>query len=94
MMNSMLKQFLAEEAVPYVRKLIFDAVDEREKNPGEFQKRFDFNRFDVSLDYAKSTVSIKDVLDSEASGEITLSLKEFLFILADDAGCVEKRARS
>ena len=94
MMNSVLKQFLAEEAVPYVKNLIFDAVDEHEKNPGEFQKRFEFNRFDVALDYAKSTVSIEDVLDSEASEENTLSLNDFLLILADNAGRMEKGARS
>jgi hypothetical protein len=93
MMNSVLKQFLAEEAVPYVRNLIFAAVDEHEKNPSEFQRRFEFNRFDVTLNYAKSTVLIEDVLDSEASGEVTLPIKEFMFILADDAGRMEKGAR-
>jgi hypothetical protein len=94
MVNSVLKQFLAEEAVTYVRNLIFDAVDKHENNPDEFHKLFELNRFDVTLNYAKSTVSIEDVLDSEASGEVTLSLKEFLFILAEDAGRMEKGARS
>lgn len=89
-MNSVLKQFLAEEAVPYVENLIFAAVDEHEKNPSEFQRRFEFNRFDVTLDYSKSTVSIEDVLDSEASGEVTLPLKDFLCILGNDAGQMRK----
>ena len=94
MMNSVLKRFFAEEAVPYVRNLIFDAVDKHENNPGEFQRRFEFNRFDVTLDYTRSTVFIEDVLYSDASGQFTLSLKEFLFILADDAGRMGKGALS
>jgi hypothetical protein len=51
-MNSVLEQFLAEEASPCVCKLIADAVSEHSTRAAEVQKRFEFNRFEVSLDFA------------------------------------------
>ena len=42
-MNSVLERFLAEEASPYVRKLIADAV-EHGTRPAEVQKRFVGNK--------------------------------------------------
>ena len=39
-MNSVLERFLAEEASPYVRELIADAVSEHGARPAEVQKRF------------------------------------------------------
>lgn len=90
-MNSVLEQFLAEEAVPYVRNLIFYAIAEHNKNSNEVRRRFEFNRFEITVDYVKSMVFIEDVLDPEASGEISLPLKEFLFMLADEDGQVGEK---
>jgi hypothetical protein len=82
-MNLLVKQFLAEEAGPSVQKLIVDAVGECREKSDEVQKRFEFNRFEITIDFLKSTVLIEDVLDSGASGETSLPLDKFLLLLAD-----------
>jgi hypothetical protein len=81
-MSSVLEQFLEEEASPYVRKLIADAVSQHLFQPGEVQKRFEFNRFEVILDFMNDSVLIEDVLDPATSGEVRLKLDEFLRYLA------------
>lgn len=77
-MELILEQFLAEEAVPYVRKLIVDAVSEHQAKPNELQKRFEFNRFELTLDFENKSVLIEDILQTGQNGEIHLALDEFL----------------
>lgn len=77
-MDSILEQFFKEEVNKYVKKLIFDAIDEDNKKPNEAQRRFEFNRFELTFDYAKSTAIIEDVLDPMVSGETQLPFIEFL----------------
>jgi hypothetical protein len=81
-MNSVLQRFLAEEASPYVRKLIADAMSEHGARPAEVQKRFEFNCFEVTLDFAGNAALIEDVLDPDVSGSFRLQLDEFLRCLS------------
>lgn len=82
-MLSLLQQFIEEEATPHVRRLIVNAVHEHEGRPQETQRRFEFNRFEVTLDFDGGVATIEDVLDSASSGEVRLQLGEFIQCLSE-----------
>lgn len=77
-MVSLLEQFLKEEANSHVCGLILEAVHEHERHPDEAQRRFEFNRFEVTLDFIGDTALIEDALDPSSSGEVQLQLSEFV----------------
>jgi hypothetical protein len=83
-MASLLEQFAEQEATLYVRGLICEALRERESNPMRELTHFNFNRFDVTLDFVSGTVLIEDELnfDPVAGNEARVPLDEFLRYLS------------
>jgi len=82
-MASLLEQFAEEDATPYVRGLILEALRERESNPRRELTHFNFNRFDITLDFVSGTALIEDVLNFDpVSKEERLSLTEFFRYLS------------
>jgi hypothetical protein len=81
-MNILLQQFLEEEALPHVRNLIMAAIIEQQKRPGESRKKYEFNRFEVTLDYVHSIAEIQDILDHGESGQTSVSFKELMCLLS------------
>ncbi|WP_018413105.1 hypothetical protein [Methyloversatilis thermotolerans] len=84
-MSDLLLKFLSEEATPHVRKLILDAVDEHSGLKQRDRCRFEFNRFEVTLDFVNDMAKLEDVLDPELSGEFRLRLGEFVHRLSEDS---------
>jgi len=82
---SLLEQFLKEEADPHVRGLILGAVHEHENRSDEAQRKFEFNRFEVTLDFIGGIAVIEDVLDPAFSGEVRLQLGEFVRRLSQES---------
>ena len=83
-MESLLNQFLREEASAHFRGLILDAVREHERRSNEAQKKFEFNRFEVTLDFIGDVALIEDVLDPAWSGEVRLQLGKFISCLSQE----------
>lgn len=74
-MATLFEQFLAEEFNGDVESVIVDALKEAAKKEKE---SFEFNRFDVEIDYSKSSVTISDVLDGSIEGTQVVPLEKFL----------------
>ncbi|MEX8505369.1 hypothetical protein [Leptothrix ochracea] len=90
-MGSLLEQFLREEVNPHVRRLILGAVHEHELRQDEAQRRFEFNRFEVTLDFIGDVALIEDVLDPGPSGEIRIELGEFVgHVSREDYGATQQ----
>ena len=81
-MQNILEQFLTEEANSHVRRVILAAAQEHERKEAlprsEMTRTFEFNRFEVTLDFAHDLALIADVLNPVPSGELHLPLDEFL----------------
>lgn len=75
-MEFLFESFMSNEFSPYVHKLIFDAVREHEARPELELQSFEFNVFDVKLDFVNQTAVLQDVLDP--NGTLQLPLDEFL----------------
>jgi len=80
---SLLQQFLKEECTPHVRKLICEAALNRD--PAKTSEEFEFNRFNLRLDFAGGLAILDDELDVSASGSAELSVDELLAVLGCDA---------
>lgn len=85
-MASLLEQFAEQEATPYVRGLIWEAIRERESNPARELTHFNFDRFDLTLDFVNGTVLIEDELNFDpVANEVRLSLSEFVRYLSSES---------
>lgn len=73
----LLEEFLSEECTPYVQGLLEEALEEARAGRGPKRRRFEFNRFEVTLDVDGEEVVLEDVLDPGQSGEGSLPLHEF-----------------
>jgi hypothetical protein len=78
--DPVVSQFLSLEATPQVRALLLGAIAEATGNPKVEKRHFEFNVFDVEIDFVASTVSVAEVLS--ANVEATLSLSQFRAALA------------
>jgi hypothetical protein len=75
--TSLLEQFLREECTPHVRKLICDAAASREPARQEFE----FNRFNLALDFEAGRATLEDETDATPSGSVDLALADLLAAL-------------
>jgi len=69
----LLEQFLKEECTPCVRGLLKEVLGAATLAV----KRFEFNRFEVTINREDDTVLIEDVLDASAAGSLRVQLTEF-----------------
>ena len=76
-MGDLLKQFVAEECSPHVRRLLADAMDER----GPSLHRLEFNRFEVTIKRDEDLVVLQDVLDATELGVERMTLAAFVAAL-------------
>jgi hypothetical protein len=72
----LLERFLAEEASPHVRSLLMGAVADAQTDAQVLRREFNFNVFDLVIDFRTKSVKIADVLASNAAVE--LSIEELL----------------
>lgn len=80
-LSSLLEQFIAEECTAYVRHRLHGAV----ADPSVPIRRFEFNRFEVTIDHGASIAIVEDVLDASDAGCIRVPLAEFAVALAGGA---------
>lgn len=69
----LLKQFIEEECTPYVCRLLKEALEV--STPPS--KRFEFNRFEVTIDHENNVVLVEDILDATDAGVLRVPLEEF-----------------
>jgi hypothetical protein len=76
MNKSLLDQILAEECIPYVRGLLNSALEAVKTGTAPAKNRFEFDRFEVTIDAEKNEVVLEDVLDATDAGKQTVALQE------------------
>lgn len=72
-MSDLLEQFLTQECTAHVRRLLEDAIaDMASPRP-----RFEFNRFEVTVEREANVVVLEDVLDATDAGVRRVPLGQF-----------------
>jgi hypothetical protein len=79
-LDPIVARFLSLEATPHVRALLLSAMAEANESSSIEKRNFEFNVFDVEVNFAASTVTIADVLS--ANVESTLPLADFRAAIA------------
>ncbi|MBL8722765.1 MAG: hypothetical protein JNK49_01900 [Planctomycetes bacterium] len=76
-MSDLLEQFISQECTEYVRRLIEDAIaDSATQRP-----RFEFNRFEITIEREANIVVIEDVLDATEARVQHVLLAKFMAAL-------------
>ncbi|MDH0650331.1 hypothetical protein N5D48_26125 [Pseudomonas sp. GD03858] len=79
MRDDLLSAFLEQELCGSVKEMLAAAVKESQRSGGKIAiKNFEFNCFDVVLDFEHDTATLEDVLSSGAGGEQIIPLPFFL----------------
>lgn len=77
MTSTLLDQFLAEECTREIRGLIQTGLEDGIRGTGPRKRRFEFNRFELMLDFDSGEVLLEDVLDAGDSGAQRIPIAEF-----------------
>jgi hypothetical protein len=73
---TLIEQFQRYELDPVVRQRLQEAL-KRGTNGTRLRDEFDFNRFNVLLDFEQGTVVIEDDLDVSPAGRVEFPIAEF-----------------
>ena len=77
--TSLFEQFLRQECTPDVRALVCAAVA---TDVDRVTKRtFEFNRFNLILDFTLIRATVEDVLDASEAGSVSMSIPELQLAL-------------
>jgi hypothetical protein len=76
-MQTLFDAFLAEEATAEISRLLGDAIGVANGLPNASDRRFEFNRFAVTLLFGEAMVLIEDDLDTSSDGSMLVSMTDF-----------------
>lgn len=77
--GSLMEQFIAQELNASVRSVLNGALDERARSDDVLLREFEFNCFDVVLDFERGVVRLQDALSSGVESSTELPLPDFIF---------------
>lgn len=74
-MNTLLQQFLEQEVTSYVQALVVQTMTGL--NGSTYRRKFEFDRFEVALDFENASVLLEDVLDVGPDGSEVIAMADF-----------------
>ena len=76
--GSLMEQFIAQELNANVRSVLNGAFDERARSNNVLIREFEFNCFDVVLDFERGVVKLQDALSSGVESYTELPMSDFI----------------
>lgn len=76
--GTLIERFVVQELDDSVRAILKDAFDERMHSKGVLLREFEFNCFEVYLDFEKGIVTLQDVLFSGKSSVLDMPICDFI----------------
>ena len=80
MSNDLVRRFVEQELNACVRSTLDAALQERAESKNVLMREFEFNCFDVTLDFENEVVTLQDVLSSGADSSVELPISDFVSI--------------
>ena len=77
MNQQLLADFIRFEAIDYVRELLLNRIAQCGTGEAIGIRKYEFNRYDVTIDCNSREVTIEDDLNPEPDGRGSWSLEEF-----------------
>lgn len=85
--GTLIERFVAEELDDSIRSILKDAFDERMCSKRILLREFEFNCFDVSLDFEKGIVTLQDVLSAGESSFLDVPIRDFISACGLNVSC-------
>ncbi|WP_163034738.1 hypothetical protein [Pseudomonas viridiflava] len=76
--GTLIGRFVAQELDDSVRSILKNAFDERICSKSVLLREFEFNCFDVSLDFENGIVTLQDVLSAGESNFLDIPIRDFI----------------
>lgn len=76
--GTLIERFVAQELDDSVRSILKDAFNERNCSANVLFREFEFNCFDVSLDFEKGIVTLQDILSAGESSFLDIPIHDFI----------------
>ena len=77
MSATLLDRFFSEDGDAHARRKLLDTIREHKTSRVTFVRRYTFNRFNLSVNFGTSEVTLEDDLTVGPLGEYKLRLEEF-----------------
>ena len=74
---NVIERFVQQELDAHVRGVLQGAIDENRGSENVYKREFEFNSFDVVLDFSRGLVIVQDVLIAGEDGEQEVSMSDF-----------------
>lgn len=75
---NVIERFVQQELDAHVRGRLQSAIDEKRSSENVYKREFEFNSFDVVLDFSRGMVIVQDVLIAGEDGEQEVSMSDFI----------------
>ncbi|MGC7839024.1 hypothetical protein HU734_017590 [Pseudomonas wayambapalatensis] len=83
----LMERFVAQELNGSVCSILNDAFNERVCSKNVLFREFEFNCFDVYLDFEKGVVTLQDVLSVGESSFLDMPIREFISACGLNVSC-------
>lgn len=83
----LIERFVSQELDDSVRSILKDAFDERMCSENVLLREFEFNCFDVSLDFEKGIATLQDVLSTGESSFFDMPIRDFISACGLNVSC-------
>lgn len=85
--GTLIERFIAQELDDRVRSILNQAFDERMRSKSVLLRHFEFNCFDVSLNFEKGIVTLQDILSSGESNFLDIPIRDFISACGLNVSC-------
>jgi hypothetical protein len=85
--GTLIERFVAQELDDSVRSILNDAFDERICSKSVLLREFEFNCFEVSLDFEKGIVTLQDVLSAGEGSFLDIPIRDFISACGLNVSC-------
>ncbi|UFH49283.1 hypothetical protein [Pseudomonas sp. KNUC1026] len=85
--DTLIDRFVAQELDDSVRSILKNAFDERICSKSVLLREFEFNCFDVSLNFEKGIVRLQDVLSAGANSFLDMPVHDFISACGLNVSC-------
>ncbi|AUZ44162.1 hypothetical protein [Pseudomonas orientalis] len=85
--ETLIERFVVQELDDSVRSILKDAFDERNHSKSVLLRKFEFNCFDVSLDFENDIVTLQNILSSGEGDALNVPMHDFISACGLNVSC-------
>ncbi len=85
--STLLKRFVDDELNGYIRAILENAFAERRRSENVLVRAFEFNCFDVTLDFENNVVTLEDVLFAGDGSAVDMPMCDFVVMCNLNVAC-------